>query len=408
MLSVMHFSSRLCTLLTVAVCSCLLLVVPLFAGADPLFAPKDAKNPEGKPALLHTAAGIVETGTLDKAAYRIDVPAKWNHGLVVYYHGYAETMWGYHPSHQLLDQVRPAFDRGYAVIESGYANTGWALEEAIANTEDLRKYFIRRYGEPRETFAVGGSMGGLLTSITLEHNPKSYVAGLELCGSLGPTYEAFTRRFAQRAAFDVYFPDLLPPLVPLASAGFPSPAPESEVVLHRIFDALRDKPPAAAAMRSLMGMHSDADVAHMIRYIGFIVADMQHKAGGNPFDNRNYLYTGANPTSTAEDNKLNDAVRRYAASPTARRYLIDHYTPTGHLTRPMLAVHTTYDPVIPGATLALYGHIVEQAGFGDNFVQQYVHRDGHCTISSEEVGNAFDEVVAWVHSGKRPTPGVLH
>ena len=33
----------------------------------------------------------VETGTLDGAAYRIDIPANWNHGLVVYFHGYAVT-----------------------------------------------------------------------------------------------------------------------------------------------------------------------------------------------------------------------------------------------------------------------------------------------------------------------------
>ncbi|WP_263382333.1 DUF6351 family protein [Granulicella arctica] len=385
------------------------LTCPLHA-QKPAKAPKIQKlesNPTGTPDVLKTPAGAVETGMLDNAAYRIDVPNNWNHNLVVFYHGYSETPFTYHPSHSLTDQSRPMLERGYAVIESGYSTTGWALDQGIAETEALRKYFVRKYGQPRETFAVGGSMGGLLTDITLERNPKPYVGGLDLCGAVGPTYESFTRRFAARAAFDSYFPGLLPPLVPLQSAGYPAPAPETDATRHKIAAALSDHPASALAMRNLMALHTDADVVHMISYISFVVADMQHKANGNPFDNRNYLYTGTNPNISSEDNKLNDAVRRYAADPAARRYLIEHYTPSGKLTKPMLALHTTYDPLIPGTTLALYGHIVEQAGFGQNFIQQYVHRDGHCTMSAEEVGIAFDELTAWVHANKPPAPGLL-
>ncbi len=368
---------------------------------------KLAKDPTGTPEVVKTSTGTVETGTLDNAAYRIDIPANWNHSLVVFYHGYSETPFLYHPTHGLTDQNRPMFDRGYAVIESGYSTTGWALDAAYAETEALRKYFVRMYGQPKETIVVGGSMGGLLTDLTLERNPKPYVAGLDLCGSVGPTYEAFTRRFAARTAFDSYFPGLLPPLVLPPGAPYPQPAPETDVTRRKIAAALGDRPAAALAMRNLMDLHSDTDVVHMISYISYVVADMQHKAGGNPFDNRNYLYTGTNPNTSSEDNKLNDAVRRYAADPQARRYLIDHYTPSGKLTKPLLALHTTYDPLIPGTTLALYGHMVEQAGFGQNYVQQYVHRDGHCTMSAEEVGTAFNELLAWVHTSKPPTPGLL-
>jgi len=86
---------------------------------------------------------------------------------------------------------------------------------------------------------------------------------------------------------------------------------------------------------------------------------------------------------------------------------VAHYTPTGRLTRPMLAVHTMYDPLIPGTTLALYAHEVEEAGFGENFVQQYVRRDGHCAFTLQQVGQSFDELLAWIHAGKRPMPGPL-
>ncbi len=360
--------------------------------------------PAQTPEILKSDTGTVEAGTLDHASYRIDIPAKWNHKLVVYYHGYSETPFTYRAAQPLTEQTKPLFDRGYAIAESGYSGTGWALDAALAETEALRKFFVRKYGQPTETIVAGGSMGGLLTDITLERNPRTYLGGLDLCGAVGPTYESFTRRFAARAAFDSYFPGLLPPLVP---ASFPAPAPETDASRKRIADALHDHPAAALALRNLMALHTDADVAHMISYISFVVADMQHKAGGNPFDNRNYLYTGTNPNTTTEDNKLNDQVHRYAADPAARKYLIAHYTPTGRLTKPMLALHTTYDPLIPGTTLALYGHLVEQAGFGDHIVQQYVHHDGHCNFTAAEVGTAFDELVAWLHTGKAPKPGLL-
>ncbi|HEY0263945.1 MAG TPA: alpha/beta fold hydrolase [Granulicella sp.] len=372
-----------------------------------LSAQKLPKKPFAPPLMTHMPSAEVETGYLDDAPYRIDVPHSWNRSLVVFYHGYSEGPWSYHPTHPLLDHVRPALERGYAVIESGYSQPGWAIDEALAETESLRKYFIRKYGQPKESIIIGSSMGGLLASMSIERTPKLYVGALDLCGAVGPTYESFNRRFAWRAAFDAYFPDLLPPLVPPPSSGYPEPPAETEATLRRIMDALHTHPDSALALRNLMGLHTDSDVAHIIRYITFIVPDMQHKARGNPFDNRNFLYTRAGTTSTAEDNRLNDMVRRYAADPAARRYLNDHYTPDGHLTKPMLALHTSYDPLIPGNTLTLYDHIVADAGYSDNLVQKYVHRDGHCTFSAEEVGAAFDELVLWIHAGRRPAPGLL-
>jgi hypothetical protein len=156
-----------------------------------------------------------------------------------------------------------------------------------------------------------------------------------------------------------------------------------------------------------MGLHTDAEVAADITYFTYVIGDMQRRSGGNPFDNRNTIYSGTNSSSSAEDYDLNDKVRRYAAQPSARAYLLRHYTPTGHLAKPMLAIHTVYDPVVPVSQLAVYSRQVEAAGFGLNLVQQYVHRDGHCTLRPDEVGQAFDELVDWTHGRNHPAPGVL-
>ena len=372
---------------------------------------KPAPAPDRDPVIISSVTGTTEVGELGGAQYRIDVPTNWNHALVVYFHGYSEGVYTYKAEGPLNEQTQPIFDRGYAIIQSGYSTPGWALAEAYPETEQLRQYFLNKYEKPTEgkkaakqleTIVAGGSMGGALVVATLELNPKPFAGGLDLCGSVGPADLAFQRRFAWRAAFDFYFPGLMPPLVP-SPPGFK----ETHALREKVLEALKANPTAATAFRSLTDLHSDQDIANDIVYFTYVITDMQRRAGGNPFDNRNFLYTNTNPTSTATDNALNDSVHRYAAEPAAREYLLHHYTPNGHLSRPMLALHTTYDPIIPGATLSIYAEQVAIAGDSQNLVQQYVHRDGHCAFSPEEIGRTFDELIQWIHTGKRPTPGLL-
>ena len=359
-------------------------------------------TPTGEPEVLKSAAGITEVGVLGRAEYRIDVPVNWNRGLVVFFHGYSESAFRFRLDGSIGMQPDQMFKRGYAVIQSGYSETGWALQAGYADSEALRQYFVKKYGAPRESYAAGGSMGGALTMISMELNNKVYTAGLDLCGAVGPSYVHLNRRFAVRAAFDYYFPGMMGPLDPV-----PTNFEESEPLRQRVLAALRAKPDAALAMRELTNLHSDVEVARAIGYFTYVIADMQRKAGGNPFDNRDYIYTGTS-VNTPTDYALNDGVRRYAPEPRARDYLMAHYWPTGRLTRPMLALHTVYDPLIPASTLSLYASEVAHAGFADNLVQQYVHREGHCTFTPEEVGRAFDELVVWAHTGHAPQAGFLH
>ena len=351
---------------------------------------------------LQSGGATTEVGLLDGAEYRIDIPRDWNGSLVVYFHGYAEHGAAFHITERLHPDLEELTSRHYALVQSAYSEGGWALQQAYPETEALRRYFEKSHGHAKETYVVGGSMGGALVMITLELNPKPYLGGLDLCGAVGPTFVSFDRRFAFRAAFDVYFPGVMGPLVPV-----PADYDDTAVVRERIASALRANPTNAALLRSLMGLHTDANVARDIAYFTFVIADMQRRAGGNPFDNRNWIYTETNPLLSATDMELNDNVRRYAADKKARDYLVRHYTPTGRLGRPMLAVHTVYDPLIPPGLLTLYNEMVESAGFSDRLVQQYVPHDGHCSITPEEIGHAFDELVTWTHGGPRPAPGLL-
>jgi hypothetical protein len=354
-----------------------------------------------EPTVLQSPIGLTEVGILDGAAYRIDIPNDWNRSLVVFYHGYGLRSASFHIAERLSGQQAPFFERHYAIVQSAYSQTGWAVQQAYPETEALRRYFVKKYGPVRGSYVAGASMGGALVSITLELNPKPYLGGLDLCGSVGPTFESFERRFAIRAAFDHYFPDVMPRLVPV-----PQDYEDTLADRDKALAALRSNPAAAAALRNLTGLHNDTDLAHDIAYYTFVVGDMQRRGGGNPFDNRNLIYTGTNPNSSASDLELNEKVTRYEADPQARAYLMRHYTPNGHLGKPMLALHTIYDPTVLISGLALYDHEVQAAGVGQNLVQQYVGREGHCNFTQDQIGDAFDELVRWTHGGPRPAPGL--
>lgn len=369
-----------------------------FAGAE-----AQRIQPETPPQVVQSSAGTTEVGVLTGAEYRIDVPNSWNGSLVVWYHGYAEHGASFHLAEHLPPDLETFLDRHYAVLQSAYSEGGWAVQQAYPETETLRHYFDHKYGHPKEAYVAGVSMGGALVMITLELNPKPYLGGLDLCGAVGPTFVSFDRRFALRAAFDHYYPGVMGPLVPV-----PADYDDTPAVRERVLRALQANPASATLLRELMGLHTDQQVARDVAYFTFVIEDMQRRAKGNPFDNRNWIYSGASAASSAADEELNAGVRRYASNPKARQYLVRHYTPTGFLGKPMLALHTVFDPYIPPPMLTLYSEMVEAAGAGDRLVQQYVPRDGHCAITPEEIGRSFDELVAWTHGGARPVPGQLH
>lgn len=385
-------------------CAAASLLVQLAIGATSVAASSGARPAHpAAPRVLRSPTGTTEVGLLSGAEYRIDIPTDWNGSLVVFFHGYTEHGVAFHIGDHLHPDLESLADRHYAIIQSAYSQPGWALQQAYPETEALRRYFERAYGHPKETYAVGVSMGGALVMITLELNPKPYEGGLDLCGAVGPTFVSFDRRFALRAAFDAYFPGVIGTLVPV-----PADFDDTTAMRERVLAALKANPANATLLRNLMGLHTDANVARDISYFTFVIADLQRRAGGNPFDNRNWIYVGTNPASSASDIELNETVRRYAADRKSRDYLTRHYTPSGHLGRPMLAVHTVYDPLIPPTLLTLYNEMVEGAGLGDRLVQQYVPRDGHCSITPDEIGRAFDELVRWTHGAPRPVPGLLH
>jgi pimeloyl-ACP methyl ester carboxylesterase len=345
-------------------------------------------------ATAETPAVTVETGVMNGAAYRIDMPAKWNGILLIYYHGYSETPVTY-------DKDKPHYmstglaEAGFEVAQSGYSEAGFALEHAVPETEALRRYAIAKNGQPKETYVTGHSMGGQLTMITIESYPERYDGALPLCGLLQPTNWAVERGGAMLAAFDYYYPGVLPGMTGVAAS-----VDLNEALVAKIQKALPTNPKGLAELMALGRLKTVDDLANGIAFGAFIERDFEQKLGAPILNNGNFIYAGG-----PDDNALNDGVKRYTASDAALGYLKTWYTPTGILLKPTLAVHTTYDPIIPADSVRLYADQVQRSGSSANFVQQYVKADGHCNISADETTSALQELIHWKHTGEKPAGG---
>jgi pimeloyl-ACP methyl ester carboxylesterase len=343
------------------------------------------------------AAPRTETGDINGARFRIDIPENWNGGLVMYCHGY-------NPKPVTYDQPKIApvlsvfLDQGYAVAQSGYAAGGWAIQEALTDTENLRRYFLQKYGPVKETYVTGHSMGGFLTMALMETQPAVYDAGLPLCAPLAsPLVFAARGAFDGRVLFDYYFPGALPDPSKVDLTYESSPAVAEKILA--LLDAAPDK---AEILRRQNHIKTNKDLAGTLAFVTYVLKDIQQRSGGNPFDNRSVIYTG-----TPDDNAVNAAVKRYAADPRAAAYVRSYYTPTGRIAKPMFAVHTSYDPLVPASIPNQYVSLTEQAGSAGLFVQAYVPRDGHCSITPGEIGRAFSLLREWKSGGVRPNGGLL-
>jgi pimeloyl-ACP methyl ester carboxylesterase len=343
-----------------------------------------------------TAVAKTEIGQLNQAKFRIDVPDNWNRGLVMYCHGYNPEPGAF--KEKPVDPTLAVFLRaGYAVAQSGYSAGGWAVEQAVVDTEVLRQYFAEKYGKPTETYVSGDSMGGLLTVLMIEKYPDTYDAGLSLCGVIGAASKFMQHAFDDRVIFDYYFPGLLP-----SPAKVPPSYEMSEKLTKKILSALNAKPSAAAAVRGYADVHSNRELADGIVFLTYILKDLEQRSGGNPFDNRNTIYT-----RLPANDMVNDRVARYEAEPGALTYLQQFYTPTGKLTRPVLAIHTSYDPLVSPSIPSDYFLTAREAGAGQFFTQRYVKHNGHCNIRPAEVDRGFAELVAWKKNGRVPKAGWL-
>jgi pimeloyl-ACP methyl ester carboxylesterase len=342
---------------------------------------------------------VVDTGRLDGAAYRVDIPRGWSGTLVLLAHGYEPPGSPVASRNPRIAEARDVLlSHGDAVAFSDYRSQGWAVADGMEATEALRRYVVGRYGRPDRTFVVGASMGAQIAIATVERQLAAYDGALVLCAPLAPALD-----FMSESVFDVLVAvdALVPGALPAAPRGMANTTAATTADGTAVAAALGRAPQAAAAVGGRFGIRP-ADLPGVVVFFYGILKEVQHRAGGHPFDNVGTVYSGF-----GDDVTLNRRVQRYRADERAVAYLRQNYSPTGRISVPVLAVHTTYDPVVAPRFATRYARLTEVAGTQDRFVARFVAADGHCAISPAQIGAAFEVLRQWARTGRRPEGGEL-
>jgi pimeloyl-ACP methyl ester carboxylesterase len=354
------------------------------------------------------------------STYEIDVPAIWNHSLVLYAHGLVQADLPVVSPSELpeFDAIRTALlSSGFAVAASSYSSNGWALADAVRRTHQLSGIFRTLVSAPRRTLLMGASLGALVAVKLAETHAREYDGALALCGPLGGALPQVQYVGDGRVIFDYYFPDVLPgtPFFVPPGTTFLSPLEWGgpSALFVDVVTALAANPAktlrwAAAANLPFNNMEELADSA--LAFIGFSLRytnDLIERVNGkSPYDNTDVTYAVDATSDTVLNaylsSVLNDNVARVEGDPAAVNYYERNYTPSGRIGIPVLTLHNTRDPAVPFAHETMFGAAVANAGRSSLLTQVPVDRWGHCAFSSAEVQSAFASLVQWVAAGAKP------
>jgi hypothetical protein len=125
-------------------------------------------------------------------------------------------------------------------------------------------------------------------------------------------------------------------------------------------------------------------VATSLGILGYNVLatdDGQVKLGGQPFDNSTRYYRGS-----LNDVKLNNLIQRYTSTISATA--LAPYNTKGRLTRPLITLHDTGDPIVPYWHEDLYRAKLNTASRA-MFTGIPILRYGHCNFNASEALFAF-------------------
>jgi pimeloyl-ACP methyl ester carboxylesterase len=335
-------------------------------------------------ASMEKSTAVVASGDLQGAPFRIDIPAHWNGSLVMLMHGYEPKGMPREKPWPQNDATPVFLQHGYAVAASAYSSQGWAVAEALPDNERLRQYFTAAYGKPRHTYAVGVSLGGLEALASLEQDGKRYDGALSLCGVNVSAPEIFAEGImTPLVALEYFFPKAMP----LAKGGSIDPDSPPMLDPEAIEGQFKtDEARTTILVRRLEIPRPMLAGAMMLDYM--VLREMQQRAGGQPVDNMKTTYAGF-----GDDIAFNRDVHRYVGSPDAMAYVEHNVRLTGKIDKPVVLQSLAVDQTIPPRFAARYPELVRAAGRSKALSVLPAVGEGHCNLTSEQIGAAFDVLI---------------
>jgi pimeloyl-ACP methyl ester carboxylesterase len=265
----------------------------------------------------------------------------------------------------------------------------------------------------------GVSNGALLSTLAIEQHPGLFDGGLALCGPIGSYVRNVDYLGDIYVVFDALFPNALDDLFGVEVGG---PEGINPAFLDALFTAAANAgvsprdflagylagpapevpgvltdPDNAARTQQLLGVlaltediAASFDPTNPAEGLGVVITaviynifeanDLIEKTGGFAYDNIGREYVGID----------DDLITRYASDRNARRQLETKYETKGRLRVPLVALHTTRDPLVPFWQEAIYAEEVRDPSL---FSLTEFERYGHCAFESEEIAAGFAELL---------------
>lgn len=344
-------------------------------------APTGVRTPVTTPAAVAPAQPILDTGAIEGALYRIDIPTNWNGELVVNAHGYEPVGSPRQDPLPFPSGMEPLLEQGFAIAASGYSAQGWAIPEGVADTERLRANFIARHGAPKQTWLIGWSMGGLVALASAERHPQAYDGVVSMCGVAVSSETLFARAaLGPLAAFDALFPGVLPQVPGGLSDSSLPPMADGEAIEA----ALAGNEARAARLAKRFDIPRD-DLAGSLWLYYLALQEVVQRGNGFP--------VASVPGSEGVDGDeaaLGVRIRRYSADPTALAYVRETGALTGAAPVPVILQPNHADPIVPARFSHAYLTQAAEAGRGGQVRLLPAVGEGHCRFPADTAGAALD------------------
>lgn len=374
------------------------------------------------PVLSATGAGCITGTQRSGALYELCVPEGGNptETLVLFARGFV------FPQQPLAlpedEDIRPLFlNQGFAYGTTSFNTNG--LVDPKSAIQDLRGLvFIHalNHGWPERVLLFGISNGALLSTLAIEQRPWLFDGGLAVCGPIGSYVRNVDYLGDIYVVFDALFPNALDDLFGIeaggpeginpdfldalftaaASAGVspsdflagylagPAPGvpgvltdPANAALTQQLLTVLAATPDIAASFEAVeegLGV-----VITAVVYNVFEANDLIEKTRGFAYDNVGRTYVGID----------NDLVTRYSSDRRARNKLKTRYETRGRLRAPIVALHTSRDPLVPFWQEEIYAEEVRDPSL---FSLREFERYGHCAFEPEEIAAGFAELLGQV------------
>jgi len=383
--------------------------------------------------------------TADGGQWIADVPAQWNGTLLLYSHGFGPPAAQDAPDPNTQAAL---LARGYALAGSSYDPNGswWALDSALSDQfQTLSAVEALLPHDPIHVFAVGTSMGGLISSLEDEHSNGRLQASLTTCGIVAGGLQlnnyqldgeyAMSQLLAGGTLKLVHFTDpgdalttgyamdalagqaqstpqgrarlaLAMSLMNVATwaPGQPMPAPRDYAAQEQGQYTIQFAPTGAAPLFTTQDFvefgrpwidQASGGSATWTKGVNFglLLAESSYAPEVVSLYRQAGLNLGADLANLTRHANI-------TADAAAVRSLTQSSVPTGRLQVPELDLHTISDQLVPVQQENYYRDTVARAGRSDLLRQAFVQRQLHCNFTPSELVAGVQAVQQRVETGR--------